>query len=131
MDDQSKNHAKFLILYHVIFVCKYRKKLLVSYGSAVRKLYEEIAARSDFSFEALEVDQDHIHCLVKSEPRISSLAIVRRSKQESTTQLWQRYEKELKKHFWKERTLWSDGYFCCTIGNTSQETIRQYIESQG
>ena len=131
MDDQSKNHATFLLLYHVIFVCKYRKKLLVSYGSAVKKLFEEIAARSDFSFEALEVDQDHIHCLVKSEPRISPLTIVRRLKQESTTQLWQRYEKELKKHFWKERTLWSDGYFCCTIGNTSQETIRQYIESQG
>src|SRR5690348_6912366 len=110
MDYQSKNHAKFLLLYHVIFVCKYRKKLLVSYGSAVKQLFEEIAARSDFSLEALEVDQDHIHCLVKSEPRISPLAIVRRLKQESTIQLWQRYEKELKKQFWKERTLWSDGY---------------------
>jgi putative transposase len=131
MDDQSKNHAKFLLLYHVIFVCKYRKKLLLSYGSAVKQLFEEIAARSDCSLEALEVDQDHIHCLVKSEPRISPLAIVRRLKQESTIQLWQRYEKELKKQFWKERTLWSDGYFCCTIGNVSQETIRQYIESQG
>jgi putative transposase len=131
MDYQSKNHAKFLLLYHVIFVCKYRKKLLVSYGSAVKQLFEEIAARSDFSLEALEVDQDHIHCLVKSEPRISPLAIVRRLKQESTIQLWQRYEKELKKQFWKERTLWSDGYFCCTIGNVSQESIRQYIESQG
>jgi len=31
-----------------------------------------------------------------------------------------------------ERTnLWSDGYFCCTIGNASQETIRGYIASQG
>jgi putative transposase len=77
------------------------------------------------------VDQDHIHCLVKSEPRISPLAIVRKLKQESTIQLWQRHAKELKKHFWKERTFWSDGYFCCTIGNASQETIRQYIESQG
>jgi putative transposase len=131
MDDQSKNHAKFLLLYHVIFVCKYRKKLFVSYGSAVKQLFEEIAARSDFSLEALEVDQDHIHCLVKSEPRISPLAIVRRLEQESTIQLWQRYEKELQKQFWKERTLWSDGYFCCTIGNVSQVTIRQYIESQG
>jgi len=77
------------------------------------------------------VDQDHIHCEVSSEPRISPLAMVRKLKQESTIQLWQRHEKELKKHFWKERTFWSDGYFCCTIGNASQETIRQYIESQG
>jgi len=51
MDDQSKNHAKFLILYHLIFVCKYRKKLLISSGNEVNQLFEEIAARSDFSFE--------------------------------------------------------------------------------
>lgn len=94
-------------------------------------MFEEIAVRSDFSFETREVDQDHIHCLVKSEPRISPLAIVRRLKQESTVLLWKAHNRALKKQFWKERTFWSDGYFCCTIGNASQETIRQYIESQG
>ncbi len=36
----------------------------------------------------------------------------------------------LKKHFWKEQTFWSDGYFCCTIGNASQKVIRKYIENQ-
>ena len=131
MDYQSKNHVKFLILYHLIFVCQYRKKLLVFYGNEVKQLFEEIATRSDFAFEALEVDQDHIHSLVKSEPRISPLAIVRRLKQESTIQLWQKHENELKRAFWKERTFWSDGYQCCTIGNANQETIRQYSESQG
>jgi len=79
----------------LIFVCKYRKKLLISSGNEVKQLFEEIAARSDFSFETLEVDQDHIHCLVKSEPRISPLAMVRKLKQESTIQLWQRHEKAL------------------------------------
>jgi putative transposase len=131
MDYLTKNHTKFLILYHLIFVCKYRKKLLIPYGDETKKIFEDIATRSDFSFEAIEVDQDHIHCLVKSEPGMSPLAVVRRLKQESTIQLWQRHEKELKKHFWKERTFWSDGYFCCTIGNASQETIKKYIESQG
>ena len=93
-------------------------------------MFEEIATHSDFAFEALEVDQDHLHGLVKSEPRISPLAIVRRLKQESTIRLWQKHENELKSAFWKERTFWSDGYFCCTIGNASQETIRQSIEWQ-
>ena len=131
MDDDTKNHAKFLILSHLIFVCKYRKKLLIRYGNEVKKLFEEIAASSDCSFEAMEVDQDHIHCLVKSEPRISPVAIVRKLKQESTFRLWKTYGAELKRHFWKEKTFWSDGYFCCTVGNASQETIRHYIESQG
>jgi putative transposase len=131
MEYSAKNHAKFLILYHLIFVCKYRKKLLIRYGDETKRIFEDIATRSDFSFEALEVDQDHIHCLVKSEPRISPLAIVRKLKQESTVRLWRAHERELKKHFWKERTFWSDGYFCCTIGNARQETIKKYIESQG
>ena len=131
MDYQSKNHTKFLILSHLIFVWKYRKKLLNSYGEATKALFKEIAAASDFSSEQMEVDQDHIHCLVKSEPRISPLAIVRKLKQELTFRLWKTYEGELKRHFWKERTFWSDGSFCCTIGNASQETIRHYIESQG
>ncbi len=49
MDDQSKKHAKFLILSHLIFVCKYRTQLLISYGNEVKQVFEEIAARSDFS----------------------------------------------------------------------------------
>ena len=131
MEYESKAHSKFLLLYHLIFVCKYRKKLLIRYGDETKRIFEDIATRSDFSFEAMEVDQDHIHCLVKSAPRLSPLAIVRRLKQESTVQLWRVHERELQRHFWKERTFWSDGYFCCTIGNASQETIRQYIKSQG
>jgi len=94
-------------------------------------LFEAIAAESDFSFEQMQVDQDHLHCLVKSEPRIAPLAIVRKLKQEFTILLWKIYESALKRHFWKERTFWSDGYFCCTIGNASQETIKRSIESQG
>ncbi|MEA1974640.1 MAG: transposase, partial [Bacillota bacterium] len=36
----------------------------------------------------------------------------------------------LKNHFWKERTFWSDGYFACSIGNVSKEAIERYIEEQ-
>ena len=131
MDYQSTSHAKFLILDHLMFVCKSRKKLLIHFGNETKGIVEGIAANADFSMEILEVDQDHSHCLVQSEPRISPLAIVRKLTQESTVQLWKRHEKALKRHCWKERTFWSDGYFCCTIGNASQETIRHYIESQG
>jgi len=101
------------------------------YGGAVKQFFTQIAITADFSFEAMEVDRDHIHCLVKSEPKISPLCIVRKLKQQFTSRLWQRYETDLKQEFWKERTFWSDEYFCCTIGHASQETIRSSIASQG
>ncbi|WP_201392401.1 transposase [Ktedonobacter sp. SOSP1-85] len=76
MDDETNNHAKFLILSHMIVVCKYRKKLLLPYGEEVKNLFESIAARSSVSFERMNVDEDHIHCLKRSEPKLSLLVIV-------------------------------------------------------
>lgn len=37
---------------------------------------------------------------------------------------------ELAKFLWK-KTFWSDGYFSCSIGNVSKETIEKYIQNQG
>ncbi|HKZ57838.1 MAG TPA: hypothetical protein VJ024_09065, partial [Thermodesulfovibrionales bacterium] len=33
---RTKNHCKYLITYHVIFVVKYRKKLLDQYGEDIK-----------------------------------------------------------------------------------------------
>ena len=32
---------------------------------------------------------------------------------------------------WKEHTFWTDGYFACSVGNVSEEMLREYIENQG
>lgn len=79
----------------------------------------------------MEVDNDHIHLLIDSVPNISATQIVRKLKQESTISVWKRFPKILSKHFWKERTFWTDGYFISTTGQASEETIRKYIENQG
>lgn len=70
--------------------------------------------------------------LINSVPKLSPLSIVKRLKSMSTHRIiWINNSAYLSKHFWKEHTFWSDGYFVASIGNASQETVRQYIESQG
>lgn len=116
---------------HLIFVCKYRKKLLTKFGNDVKELMYNIANRSHFRIMEMEVDQDHIHLLIHYEPKMSILEIVRRLKQMTTFHIWKQHGAYLSKHFWKERTFWSDGYFACSIGNVSKETIQKYIQQQG
>src|SRR5260221_8411041 len=131
MEYESQAHAKYLLLDHLILVGKYRKKLLLSYGEEVKRIFEKIAARSDFSFEAtFSVPGSYSLPDQKWALPLTSGDCTRGAKQESTFRLWKRHEPELQRQFWKERTFWSDGYFCCTIGNASQATIRQYIEQQ-
>jgi putative transposase len=47
----------------------------------------------------------------------------------TSRKLLQEFE-ELNRQFWG-RHLWARGYFAASIGNVTDEIIRQYIESQG
>lgn len=128
----SKNHSKFLLKYHIIFVCKYRRKILIeNIATCVKNILIDIANKSDFRIEVVETDKDHVHLLVNSDPKVSPLQIVRRLKQESTKRLWLLYPETLRRWFYREHTLCTDGYFVSSIGNVSQETVRKYIENQG
>ena len=133
MDYVSRNHSKYLLMCHLIFVCKYRKKLLIKYGEEIKHLFYDIAEEKDLNIIEMEVDKDHIHTLVQYPPTISILKIVRYFKQMSTYRIWRQNNNQiyLKKHFWKENTFWSDGYFACSIGNVSKEIIEKYIQEQG
>lgn len=92
---------------------------------------QSITAKSDFEIEVFESNNDHIHFLIRYIPRLSVTSIVRKLKQQSTIAIWQKHQNVLSKHFWKEHTFGSDGYFVCSIGEASPDTVRQYILSQG
>lgn len=131
MDYTSENHSKHLLMCHLIFVCKYRKKLLVRLGEYIKQETQRIAKHYDWQIIEQEIDNDHIHILIRYSPKWSVLQIVRLLKQQTTYRIWQQHQDYLSKHFWKERTFWSDGYFSCSIGNVSKATIQRYIETQG
>ena len=128
----STNRSKHYLKCHLIFVCKYRKKLLVGdLDNDMKAIMQSIASHSDFEMEVFESDIDHIHFLIRYIPRLSVTSIVRRLKQQSTMAIWQKHKSILSRNFWKERTFWSDGYFVCSIGEACPDTVRQYILSQG
>jgi len=118
---------------HLIFVCKYRKKLSVNFGEQIKLFMFDIAKEKDFEIIEMQADQNHIHLSVSYNPTQSVSDIVRFLKQISTYRIWRQQNNYLylQKYFWKEQTFWSDGYFACSIGNVSKDTIEKYIQSQG
>ncbi|WP_100401776.1 IS200/IS605 family transposase [Bacillus sp. FJAT-42315] len=127
----SENHSKHLLMCHLISVCKYRKKLLLKVGQDIKTEIECISNHYGWHIIEQEIDQDHIYVLIRYSPKWSVLEIVRLLKQLTTYRIWQKHSVYLSKHFWKERTFWSDGYFSCSIGNVSKEIIQKYIQTQG
>jgi len=120
-----------LLMYHIIFVCKYRKVVLEPISEEIKQIMYDMSKESNFEIFEMETDKDHIHFLSKSEPKVSVLSIVRKLKQESKNRIWKTQKEYLEKYYWSENTLWCDGYFASTIGNVSKEAADYYIRNQG
>src|SRR5690625_3495354 len=114
----------------VVRIEEYRKKLLLKVGDDIKTEIESIANHYGWQMIEQEIDQDHIHILIRYSPKWSILEIVRLLKQLTTYRMWQKHNKYLSQHFWKERTFWSDGYFSCSIGNVSKEIIQIYSRTR-
>ena len=113
-------------------VTKYRKKLIYTdISKTLKNSIECISKRYNFGIDTMESDQDHIHLLIDISPSHKLSSIVSRLKAITTRELWKVYDYKLKYHFWEKQVFWSRGYFACSVGDASTETIRKYIDNQG
>ena len=130
---KSNNKHKYLLQYHLIFVCKYRKKLLATpaISNDIKLLSYEICKKHNVDIRYMETDKNHIHYMIETNPNISLSDLIRTLKSYTTFHIWKRHEQFLYNHFGKERTFWTDGYFICSVGNISEDILKKYIEEQG
>lgn len=128
----SYHHSKFRLRYHVIFSTKYRINCLEDIKNDVYDIFTSISSRCCFSIDSMGIDNDHIHFIIKGSPSISIGSIIRRLKQISNREIWTHHESHLRKYYWgSKKRLWTNGYFCSTIGEISENIVKEYIEKQG
>lgn len=129
---ESINHACTRLRYHIVLVCKYRRKVINDdVEKELRGIFTDIAERSHFKILFMGFDKDHVHLFVKSVPSFSVLEIVRRLKHVSTRRLWGKMSEHLRRFYWKKRPLWTSGYYCSTVGEITEESAIRYIVNQG
>lgn len=129
---QHRRHNKNLLMVHLIFATKYRKALFFGgFRSDIKQYLFEACCRYSWYVVRMGTDRDHIHILLQYSPTDSITRIVSRLKQQSTYLAWKYHGDTLRRHCWKEKTLWSDGYFAASIGTVSKAVIENYIRNQG
>lgn len=126
------SHSKYLLQCHLVFATKYRKRILSGQlDDDLKQIMLDISNEKGITIVAMETDLDHIHLMVDYSPTKSVLEMVNNFKSISTFRIYKKHRAFLKGHFWKENTLFSDGYFVCSVGEASPEAIKKYIETQG
>jgi len=133
MEDQHiiKSHNKTLLLYHLVFPAKYRKKIFDDeVDQTLKSVCLEISDRYEIHFVEIGNDLDHVHFLVQSVPTLSVTRIVTIIKSITAREIFAKH-KEVKKLLWGGN-LWTSGFYANTVGlYASQDVIKQYIKNQG
>ena len=104
---------------HLIFIVKYRKKLLQgNFGEKIKNYFLESAEQSNkFEIETIEIDKDHVHMMINYHPTETISNIVKRLKSYTTYHAWEEFEWQLSRQFWKKKMLWTPSYFVCAVEN--------------
>ncbi len=126
---RKTSHTTYDCKYHIVWVTKYRKKVLIGETSLrVRELLRGICKENDVEIIRGHISNDHVHMFVSVPPHLAVSKLVQYLKGKSSRKLLQE-NKNLSKLFCG-RHLWSRGYFVATSGNVTDEVIMEYIKNQ-
>ncbi|HZK70893.1 MAG TPA: IS200/IS605 family transposase [Clostridia bacterium] len=133
MDNNKYIHARTCVYnmnYHIVWTVKYRRKILsAAIEFRLNEILIAIAKDKGFEVKAFSVGElDHVHIFISAPPRLSVSYIVKMLKGISGRHLFLEFP-EIKDKLCNGQ-LWNGSYFVETIGSTSADNIKEYIERQ-
>ena len=130
MELRANTHPVYRLMYHFVWIPKYRHKVFSEpYRSALKAIINKICYDYDIELVELEVPIDHIHLVVRTEPKQSPSDSMQVIKSSSAREFFRSYPEIKRKYFWGGK-LWTQSYFVETIGNANEEVIRAYVQDQ-
>lgn len=128
MDSSSLSHTKWKCQYHIVFIPKYRRKVL--YGKIktdVREILKKLCKYRNVEIIEGAVCADHVHLCISIPPKLSVAEFMGYLKGKSALMIYDAHPDQGSK--WN-RTFWARGYYAATVGNITEEAIKKYIQEQ-
>ena len=128
MQYQKGKHSVFYHRYHVVWITKYRFKVLKgAVQQRVREIIRQVCHENDVEIISGVLSSDHVHMFVSIPPKLSVSDFLRKVKGRSSHKVQLEFP-VLKKRYWG-RHFWGRGYFSTTSGAITDDVILQYLEN--
>ncbi len=119
-------HSVYNLSYHIIWIPKYRKRILIGeIESTLKNILIDKAKSIGCNIKYMEIMPDHLHIFLTAPPKISVSYILNHLKGYSSFMLRKLFP-SLKRY----KSLWTNSYYCESIGLISEKTVKRYIEMQ-
>ena len=125
---QSLKHSVWECKYHIVWIPKYRRKVLYSQlRQYLGEIFHGLARQKECTIEEGHLMSDHVHILISIPPKYSVAQIVGFLKGKSSIAIARNYLG--RKQNFTGQHFWARGYHVSTVGR-DEEKIRQYIRHQ-
>ena len=125
---KTLQHTEWDCKYHVVFIPKYRRKVL--YGTIrdhLGEILRRLARQKECEIEEGHLSSDHVHMMISIPPKHSVSQGVGYIKGKSAIHVARQFSGR-RRNFTGQH-FWARGYFVSTVGR-DEEVIRQYIRHQ-
>ena len=129
MEIRLSAHGAYHHQYHIVWIPKYRKKILIGELKKYIEshLFDIQSYHPDVQIEKYSIQRDHIHLVAIIPPRYSVSSIVGKIKANTSRKIRKEFP-EIKKIYWRNE-FWSPGFFSSTVG-INEDVINRYVEYQ-
>jgi putative transposase len=124
------NNAVFRIVYHLVLVTKYRKRVLS--GAMIdhaRELLGDLCRAWEGTLLECSGEADHLHALIDVPPKVRPSDLVNNLKTVLSRQLRKEFP-ALRAPYGGKPVLWSPSYCIISAAGAPIEILRQYVENQ-
>lgn len=127
---RRSSHALFCIRLHIVFVTKYRRKVITSeILDRLKSIFTELCQAQDCLVIEFNGESDHVHLLLDISPSVSISELVKILKSGASRIIRKDFPEHLKRFYYKP-VFWSSSYFVNSCGGAPLETVKKYIQNQ-
>ena len=124
----SLSHSKWMCKYHIVFIPKYRRKIIYhKLREDIQKYIKDLCKWKGVEIIEGHMMPDHVHLLVSIPPKISVSNFMGYLKGKSALMIFENHG-ELR-YKMDRRNFWATGYYVSTVG-LNEATIKKYIKEQ-
>ena len=126
---QTGAHTKHRLQYHVVWIPKYKKRVLRGkIAIRLKRLLYEACKVNRWWISEIGIQEDHLHIVIQTSPS-DSLAEVVQILKGGTSRVIRKEFPDMEEFLWGD-SFWADGYFAETVGKVDEEVVKRYIRNQ-
>jgi putative transposase len=128
---RKASHAVFSIHLHIVFVTKYRRKVLTQKMlEAMKPVFERVLEANQSMLTEFNGESDHVHLLIDLHPDNNISDLVASLKSASSRVVRQEFKAEIDKVYSGKAKLWHDSKCIVSCGGAPLEIVKEYVRSQ-